>query len=453
MAEAEMLKPVNPSERVGALDAVRGLAILGIFLVNIQGFKAPLGQWFEVLPLPTDTVLDQIVHFATRWLAEGKFYPLFSMLFGMGLAMQCARAERAGRSFRGFAWRRLLVLFMIGVPHALLLWYGDILIIYSVVGFVAIWFIHARASTLATVGGAMLALSVLFALAFGLLGAMSPPPESPQAMAGAAGAAEAAASGVPVMSAAEGPEGGPLRRYIELMSSGARIMPNDSRWMALELEAYQHGPARDLVGFRAVTYLSMVLFWMLLSGGFFHVLSMFCFGAALLKAGIFDASRRAWWVRLLALGAVVGVPLAALFAFTGTLFGEHSLMTIAIAPALNYIAGPLISLGYLGAIALLAHAAPGAWVVRGLSAVGRLALTNYLLQSLVAATLMTFWGLSWFGTVSRSEGAMIVVVVYAAQVALSLAWLRLFRIGPMEWIWRSAAYLRPQPLRGASRAE
>ncbi|MBL8760613.1 MAG: hypothetical protein JNL50_04855, partial [Phycisphaerae bacterium] len=152
------LGPVAKQSRINAIDVARGFALLGILSVNIKFFAEPFGQVMQIAP--PDGVGNMIIHYITKVFCEGKFYPLFSMLFGMGLMLQRGRADDAGRSIIKPYLRRLAALFLIGLSHALLLWYGDILFVYSLAGTLLLFLSACRPRTLLIVAGAFLFMSV-----------------------------------------------------------------------------------------------------------------------------------------------------------------------------------------------------------------------------------------------------------------------------------------------------
>ena len=160
----------------------------------------------------------------------------------------------------------------------------------------------------------------------------------------------------------------------------------------------------------------------------------------------FDLKHRRWHVRLCVFGLALGVP------------GELSVIAIhysidhqinyswAAAESLHQITSFVLCLGYVGALTLIVQAGLLRRLTYAFSCVGRTALSNYLLQTIVATYLMYWWGLGWFNEVSRPQQLALVVGIYAVQMVLSVLWLRVFTIGPFEWLWRSLTYLKPQPV-------
>jgi uncharacterized protein len=195
--------------------------------------------------------------------------------------------------------------------------------------------------------------------------------------------------------------------------------------------------------FRSMSFAMMIIFTVLTGFGL-HVLGMFFIGAGLLRAGVFSRERLGVHRRLIATGLLVGLPIVVFGVLLPGLTGSDRLKWLM--GTLNMLGGPLMSLAYLGLATLLAASGILRPAVAAVARVGRMALTNYLTETVVATFLMYHWGLGWFGSVSPSQQVLIVLLVYAGLLVISTIWLRFFKFGPMEWLWRTFTYLRPQPL-------
>jgi uncharacterized protein len=420
---APPLDAVKKPERITAMDAARGLAILGIFFVNIEAFATPFGAFVEWLP-DTSSLLALVSYYFVQVFCVGKFYPLFSMLFGMGLVLQRERARSSGRPFVPLYLRRLAVLMLIGLAHGLLLWWGDILFLYSLCGLVLLVLSAAGARTLLIIAIVFAVLAAVFGLGCGTVGALFEQPVE------AAAPAEDAADPSP-----------PFQRLIEGFQTGAITAPQSPLWMEVETEAYREGPWLQAFLFRAMTWAFVVVFSIFGLG--WTIVAMFFLGAALMKYGVFDPSRRRLLRLFVGLG-LAALPLAILGAAAPQWFSRGP--ALIVRSFVQPVAGPLMALGYLGAITLLVDRARNGPLLGSLSSVGRTALTNYLLQTVLATFLMYHWGLGLFGTLTRPERVGLVVAIYVVQLVLSTLWLRRMRMGPVEWLWRAATYLRRPPL-------
>ncbi|MCW5775500.1 MAG: DUF418 domain-containing protein [Phycisphaeraceae bacterium] len=457
MAIPGTLAPVPESARINAIDAARGFALLGIFMVNVGMHGDVFGPFLDPNPPQGLSTPDLISHYFVKVFCEGKFYPLFSLLFGVGLAIQWQRARAGGRSLVGTGLRRLFILAVFGLAHALLLWYGDILFIYSTTGMLLLLLINCRARTLALAGAGMMAVCVALGLLFGAMGALQADAltadrapamveTSPADGESAAIADEALTPDSPPIPETHEPRT-PIERAMAVFGDPTQMQgvggPLTSPvWMDAEREAYRDGPFKQAFFFRAVTFASMLVFCAF--GFWWNVAAMFLFGAAMLKAGLFEPRNHHWHKRLAILGLGIGLPASLLYASLPTI--APMWFFLLFANVLMMVGGPILSLGYLCAITLLVRSGAARTVTDALAKVGRMALTNYLLQSLLATGIFYWWGLGLFGETTKSERVGIVLGIYAAQVAFSVVWLRFFRFGPMEWVWRSLTYLRPQPM-------
>lgn len=419
MTAGTILMPVSASERIVAMDALRGFALLGIGLMNIEGMVGPLFAAF--------TGLDPSLTGADRWadallyiFVQGKFYPLFSLLFGMGFAVMMARAQAAGRLFTGVYLRRTLGLLAIGLVHMLLIWSGDVLTLYALIAFaLLLLFRNTPQSRLPKWGIALYLLPALLIGALGVLGSL-----------------------------------------IQLEPTAAaemnKAMAEQSRFMAdalvVQREAYGAGSYAEAVAQRFEDF-KMFLGFMLVMG--WQILGLFLLGAWFVRSGAI--ARPGEFPQLYARLRWIALPLGlAMMLVSFRLLPSHDFgrmdVVWGLATGLLQVGGALMGLGYL------------AWIVRGLQSsvwapklgvlapAGRMALTHYLLQSIVCTLIFYGYGLGYFEQLPRAWQVPFVLVLYALQVALSHWWLRRFRFGPAEWLWRTLTYLRLQPMRAPAMA-
>ena len=377
----------TPAQRLISMDAMRGCAIFGIFMVNIQFMAMP----FEWAADPHYSEGPDVWAWAaTRTLFEQNFVAIFSMLFGAGLILQMNSAESKGVSFAPLYLRRLAVLMLMGLLHGTLLFEGDILLLYSAVGLVLFLCRKLKANKLLIIGCIPLFIAVLGAF---------------------------------------------LLDGIDMQSSDEEAQE--------QLRVHTDGTIAELLAQRSIGF----AFWMIFSSLWFNwrVLSMLFLGAALMKLGFFEERRAGWHKRAALLGLSFGLGLEALT--TWAAWSDLSGLLSGLTASLHELSSLGLALGYMGVIALLVHSGSLERLIKAVSAVGRLSLSNYILQSVVANLLFTFIGLAWFGERTRWELMGIVCTIYAAQLGLSVLWLRSFRMGPLEWAWRAVTYLRLEPLK------
>ena len=474
-AEGPPLGPIAEPQRIVTLDVLRGFALFGIFMVNMQFFALPFAEFVAPKAFDDGPVTERLAWAFVKFLFEYKFISLFSLLFGVGLVIQMARAEARGRRFAPVFLRRLVVLALMGLVHGLLLWYGDILFIYACVGTILLLCRRARAKYLLIAAGAIVALVLTLQIAF--LGVMlvfadalelsdgsSPPAvtvpsdepaseDSPAAELEVAPADDDAAGGEVATEAPQesdlawserNPELAERFPWLAVMIDSEFNMVGDT-WLDAETAAYETGPFTDALGFRGVTYVLVVVAAVLSYG--WRALSMFFLGAALMKLQFFLPARRVWHRRLCVWGLGIGLPLELAFtslAYFGTSEGKFA--PTMLGGLLHEVGSYAMCLGLVGGMTLLVSSGAMRWLTGAMACVGRLALSNYLLQTVVSTSIMYWWGLAWFGDVTRVQQLGLVLLIYAAQLVASVIYLRFFTIGPLEWLWRTVTYMRPQPI-------
>ncbi len=454
MPNHDRLTPTVGAQRILALDCARGFAILGIFCVNVALMARPLVEMFSHRPPEGTGAIDIAAWAFVRVFCEGKFYPLFSILFGMGFVLLIDRARERGVRVVPLYLRRIFVLALFGIAHIALLWYGDILLIYSVCALALLLAHRASARTLLILAGIFMAISLATA-SIGVT--LMTPPEAPQESTHNEATSEPPTErtpdetppGPPSLVAADepvqdspftvDPDRPPAEQFLELLESSDDPFVHEEQWAELEIRANREGPFDQAMTFRLIHYAMFAVFAMPFGFGP-HVLSMFFLGAALMRLGAL--SNRNLLMRFVAMGMSVGLPAAVVIAIAQANASEQVASWLSVA---TFAIAPFVSLLYLAAIAL-ACSTPLARFVRLLAPVGQMALTNYLLQSLVMAYIMQHWGLGRFADFSRAELLAMVFAIYAAQIVVSNLWMRVFRFGPAEWLWRTLTYLRPQPL-------
>ncbi|MET9393429.1 DUF418 domain-containing protein [Streptomyces sp. NPDC006624] len=374
--------PVDP-RRLPAVDALRGLALLGILVVNSAQMMDPYVA--EGMRRPGAPVWDQAAVWLVTALASFKFYLLFSFLFGYSFTLQQAAAERDGADATARFLRRSLGLVLLGLAHAVLLYSGDILLAYGLLGLVLP---AARRIAPATAVKAAVWIYGVYAVVLTGLGALA--------------------------ATADDEEPAPDRR------------------IARSVAAYRGDPG-TVVQENLERLPDALLGVLLMAPG---VLGAFLLGLAagkrrLLAPGAADRSRL---LRVTAAGLAVGVPGAVFFASAaeGPLDGRWHLLGIGV----GILTAPALSAAYACLLLLLLRSARGEGVQRLFAPAGRLALTNYLGQSLVVMCLATAYGLALYGRIGAAAVLVLALAVYALQLALSTAWTRRFRHGPAEWLLR-----------------
>lgn len=400
--------PLQGNERIEIIDIIRGIALFGIIAANMRGFAAPAQAYYDTLSFTT-TWYDTLAQALVDIFIQGKFITIFAVLFGIGFSVQLRRAEMRGGGFGSLHFRRMAVLGLIGLVHGLFIWWGDILLVYAVTGLLLTFFRNCRNRTIA---GWMFVLYVFpLALSYAAIGLIALVTRLGQTI-------PMPPSGDPAL----------LEPMIRAYTSG---------WSEIQSARMTEYVTKNL----AFTPVSIP-----------HVLSMFLAGLLAWRKRLFAPSPeqlpayRKWMVISLTLGATMSAG-ATIFRVVFDV-GTMDLRPIVLIPGtLQFLATPLMSLGYVTAIILLFQRPGARERLHGYAAVGRTALTNYLAQSVLGTMLFYGYGLGFYGRMGPALLVIPTLVIYGLQVWLSPIWLRTFRFGPVEWLWRSLAYMRIQPLR------
>lgn len=396
------LQPLNTADRITVMDILRGAALFGILLMNIEAFTGPLDLSFTGVD-PHWHGIDYLADALVYVLVQGKFFLLFSLLFGAGFAVMAQRAQGAGRDFTPIYLRRSVALLLIGACHALLVWSGDILLVYALLSFLLLGTRRWPVSMLPAMGALVYAFAVGLSLLFALL------------------VWAAARGGSPLDSA------GSMRAAQEVIEA-QRLAYGQGSWAQANVQRL--ADLRHMVG------------GILITGP--EIFGMFLIGAWFARSGaLADPARfaslyaRLRWIAM-PVGVVLMLASAAWHPYLAP--GEFTVRT-GLSYAMAAVASLLMALGYLGWIVQARHAL--GW----LAAPGRMALTHYLLQSLLCTWLFFGYGLGFFEQLPRAWQLVFSVALFALQVGISHLWLARFRYGPMEWLWRAMTYLRWPPLR------
>jgi len=406
--------PVQQTERLQIVDILRGFALFGILFVNMTIFSRPI----QLILFPADPAspwFDHAAEWLIHFLGEGKFYALFSMLFGLGLTLLMERVEGRGGKFTPLYLRRLLVLLGFGLVHAFLVWIGDILILYALIGFILILFRKAKPRTLLVWIVLLVTLPLLF-------------------NAGATGLVELGKSV---------PEGA---QQIEAVF--AETIASFETDLANAYRVYASGNFAEITVQRVYDYTSMGIAAYLVMG--FNILAMFLLGVYFGKQGIFRdlEAHRGLFLKLLTWGLLLGLGGNALYAsLILSMSRIEPTWPLLLATVAQTLGAPLLMLAYVSAFCLLALNPVWGKRIQVLAPVGQMALTNYLTQSIVCTLIFYGYGLGLFGQMGEALGIGLTFVIYLLQIPISHWWRKRFKYGPVEWLWRSLTYLKLQPMK------
>jgi uncharacterized protein len=386
--EASRAGPISPSDRIAAIDIVRGIALFGVMAMNINSiFRVSIFEQF--LPARLDgTWLDRALYSILMAGVDLKAFALFSLLFGVGLAIQYDHLS-ADSHRTALLVRRLAFLLLIGAAHLILIWNGDILFEYAIAGFVVLPFLFCRLRTLTIVGTALLAIFLL-----------SPflPPIAPM----------------------------PSRAWmIQNVAEATRIYGSGG---FAEVLAFR---VRELPGF-----LPLHVFM------FPRTVALMLIGAVAWRAGLFRVGSRV--SRYLPLVAAIGLVAGGIISVSHVNGWLHLGWRVEL--SLERLATVLLACAYGATFVWATNRARARQWLAWAAPIGRMAFTNYLMQSVIFGWLFYGYGLGLFGKLGVAAALAIGTGVYILQIVFSAYWLERYLYGPVEWLWRSVMYGTRQPL-------
>jgi len=399
--------PTTPSERNNAIDVLRGFGVLGILIMNIQYFSMVQGAYFNPTVYGDLTGINRWVWVLSHIFVDQKFMTIFSILFGAGVIMIVSRIEADGCSALKIYYRRVILLILIGLAHAYLLWSGDILVGYGLCGLVVYLLRNSRPSRLLIFGLLTISVSTAIYLFFGWSMKFWPP---------------------------------------EAINGMMQFWKPTSEMIQIEIATNQAGWIGQL-GNRISSAIFMQTFVFAIWAGW-RSGGLMLIGMALYKLGILTGERsNKFYTYMVVFGLIVGLPVV-IYGIMRNFQADWSIYySFFYGIQFNYWGSLFIGMAFIGIIMLICKTFRFKNIIKPLSAVGRMALTNYILQTLICTTIFNGHGFGLFGEVSRYSQILLVFGIWIIQLIVSPIWLRYFRFGPLEWFWRSLTYGRLQPMR------
>jgi uncharacterized protein len=394
------LSPIPNPDRILSIDLLRGIAVLGILVMNIQHFSMPPAAYINPTAYGDLSGLNKWVWILSHILASEKFMSIFSMLFGAGVLLFTERAEIKGFNSAMLHYRRMSWLLLFGLIHGYLLWTGDILVNYSLCGMLVFLFRHNRPAILIRIAFSFFLVPVLLGLFF----TWSMP-------------------GWPVDVVQNNLEGwqpgtGTIEHYLEVYRGG---------WLE-QMELRVPGTI-----YIETTRFLMQTFW--------RVMAMMLLGMALFKWQILSGRLASpFYLKMAIIGLATGFFLSGLGVYLNFRNRWSLEFSMYLGTQFNYIGSVAVALGYTALVMLLAGFAGGVRIKRMLASIGRMALSNYILMTLFCTFLFYGNGLGLYGSVERKLQLIIVFAIWIILMIISTLWLKWFRFGPLERIWRVLTY-------------
>jgi len=380
-------QPTTLNERIDSLDVIRGFSLFGILLVNMFAFYLPmphidLQNWFS-------DAIDIIWHQTLDIYVQSSFYPLFSILFGYGMAMQYLKAQNSGAPFYTFARKRLIILFVLGMFHAIFIWWGDILAMYAFCGLFLILFIRLNPKSILTSGLIIYGLMhVLFISAYIMTG---------------------------------------------IANTEVEAMAVDIVMVESAITAYGIGSWADAFSQR-LNDLSIQMGPAMWISALFTILPYMLIGAAFAKWRLIERAKelKVLWLIIAAIGIGVGLFIkSAPFLYERTYLLEYLKV---------YIGGPILSLGYMALIVSICMIPLMTKILHPISLAGRMSLTIYIMQSIICTIIFYDFGFGLYGQINVQMSVLIAIVIFIVQLIFALIWFMKFKQGPLEAMVKRLIY-------------
>lgn len=405
----EIAGPVRQVQRIVAIDVLRGVALLGILIMNIRAMASIWQTYEQPHALGEVSGLDWYIWIAGYLLADMKFMAIFSMLFGAGIVLMASRMKETGRRPAGLHYRRMFWLLIIGLIHAYLIWSGDILVWYAISGSIVYVAWRWRPRIQVALGVFLLAVGVAFTV---VPGQLMPAEE------------------IAEMNEALHPSAERIERQITAFRGS---------WIEQMPHRADHAFGSQIFG---------GIFF-----GFWRAAGLMLIGMALFKTGVFSAARSMrFYVGQFIAGLAIGMPLV-IYGLVRDIEAGFAAEAVFFTNApFNHIGTVLVALAWVGVVMIVVKAGVLTLLSRCLAAVGQMALTNYLMQSIVCTLIFYGHGFGLFGSLGFADQMYVLFAVWLAQLIWSPLWLQHYRYGPFEWLWRSLTYWRRQPMRRAALA-
>jgi uncharacterized protein len=395
----------NNNQRIQHLDIIRGVALLGILIMNIQSFSMPGSVYFNPTSWGDLSGSNYSIWAVSHILADSKFMSIFSILFGAGVCLFVESAERKGKPALGLHYRRNIWLLIFGLVHAHLIWYGDILFSYAMCSFWVVLMRNAKPKTLWITAMVLLAICSLYNMMTGLFFDYIPEPD---------------------------------------LAEIRNIWSPDATKHQAEIAAYtgtfsQQMTQRSEEAFFLETFVFFSYF-------IFRGSALMLIGMALYKSGALSGKKsQQYYFNMMLIGLALGLIFSGYGLYKNTLANFSVSYSMFTGSQWNYWGSVAMALGYIGGLNLMID---NGWLIslqKRLASIGQMAFTHYIAHSIICTFVFYGWGLGLFGQLERDIQILIVISIWLTQLWLSPIWLKHYKFGPLEWAWRSLTYWKLQP--------
>ncbi len=478
---SEQLSPVKVTERISVMDSLRGMALVGILMMNIEWFNRPVGKLgsFD----PSLNGINYSASWFVRVFVEGKFYKLFALLFGMGFAVMLIRAQQSSRPFVGMFIRRMSALFVFGMLHYIFLWDGDILHDYAFAGLLLLAWVQitktqrmsrfSQPKSFLRLGLYILIFPVVSMIVVGnIIGMSKDHNDRAQEWSERVEIIALSKNLLEQKKLERKNNPTPSRDEINFLDEEETKEDVDTDAMNREerVEYLANERAEDKfedfvdvekekdainnlsfwssVEFRAALFpealVDMIMFSLVM------LLPIFMLGYWLIASGVLNESKKhPYLFRSLAwVGTIIGLAIttASLHIMQSPITKETIYIEAAALTSFGF-AQYLVTAGYFGVVVCLYQSDRWQKIFQVFSPIGRMALTNYIMHTVILALIFYGYGAGMFGNISRAPQMLIVALIIISQLVISTLWLRYYRFGPLEWLWRCVTYKKIQPMK------
>jgi uncharacterized protein len=389
-------------ERIISIDVLRGIAVLGILLMNIQNFSMVGAAYLNPTAYGDLTGINKWIWIISHILADSKFISIFSILFGAGILIFTERAKANGRKGGQLHYWRNFILLIFGLIHAYFIWSGDILFTYALCGFFVFLFRKKTPKTLITLSIVFFAIPILFYVMTGLS-----IPKWPQ----------------------------------EAYEENLQVWQPDQNSISTEIFQVT-GSWVEQFKLRAETsiFMQSFLFFYFM---FWKVTSMMLLGMALLKLKILSAERsNSFYKNLAIIGLIIGYAIIITGIYKNFEYNWIMEYSMFFGNQFNYIGSIGVALGYISIIMLICKSNGFEAFKSAMAKVGKMAFSNYILMSIFSLLIFSGSGLSLFGKVERWHQLLITIGIWVILIIFSNLWLKSHKLGPLEWFWRKLTYFK-----------
>lgn len=429
----ELSGPVTKKNRIQSIDTLRGVALFGILIMNIIAFAMPFGSYFNPSIDANLEGWNLTAYMTMDVFFEGSMRAIFSILFGAGVVLFTSKPDDANIPLADLWFRRTILLIVFGLVNAyLLLWVGDILYVYGIAGLFLFIFRNSSPTKLFSYAAVILILLALVE-------------SGRHSMVGELHAEVLAIEALPENTELTEEQQGKLDEWNTVLAESFAL-PEQTE---ADLENRRSGYFDIMAGLAPINVMFQTT--LLYFHNLWDAMAMMLIGMALFKMNVFDASRSfRFYGGMIVIGFGVALPVNyyEVMAFIDSGFAPQWAMN-SIRP--TYDIGRMgMAFGYIGLVMLICKLGIITWLRSALAAVGQMALTNYLSQSVICNFIFMGYGLGLVGQLNRYEIYYVVLGVWLFQLIISPIWLRFFRFGPVEWLWRSMTYMQVQPFRAST---